>query len=76
MFDQPPTAMRSSTQRDAEANRPTELDAIGGAALRTARRHGLDTPATKRIVNELQARETASTPLQAGNVPADTGKSG
>lgn len=58
MFDRVPAGMKSSMQRDAEAKRPTELDAIGGAVLRAARRHGIDTPVTARLVDELQARET------------------
>jgi len=32
---------------------PIELDAIGGAVLRAARRHGVDTPVTARLVDEL-----------------------
>jgi 2-dehydropantoate 2-reductase len=56
MFDRVPAGMKSSMQRDAEASRPTELDAIGGAVLRAARRHGIDTPVTARLVNELRAR--------------------
>jgi 2-dehydropantoate 2-reductase len=59
MFDQIPAGMKSSMQRDAEANGPTELDAIGGAVLRAAERHGIDTPVTARLVDELQAREPA-----------------
>jgi 2-dehydropantoate 2-reductase len=61
MFDRVPASMKSSMQRDAEANRPTELDAIGGAVLRTARRHGIDTPVTARLVDELRVRETNRT---------------
>jgi 2-dehydropantoate 2-reductase len=49
--------MKSSMQRDAEANRPIELDAIGGAVLRAARRLGLETPVTARLVAELEKRE-------------------
>lgn len=59
MFDRVPASMKSSMQRDAEANRPTEMDAIGGAVLRTARRHGIDAPVTARLVDELQAREAS-----------------
>ena len=51
-----PTGMRSSMQRDAEAGRPTELEAIGGAVLRAAQRHGVDVPVTERIVTELRTR--------------------
>jgi 2-dehydropantoate 2-reductase len=60
MFDRLPAGMKSSMQRDAEAHRPTELDAIGGAVLRAARRHGIDTPVTARLVGDLRARGTAS----------------
>nr|WP_256255523.1 ketopantoate reductase C-terminal domain-containing protein [Streptomyces sp. MUSC 14] len=45
----------SSMQRDAEAGRPLELDAIGGALLRAADRHGVPAPVTSRLVNELRA---------------------
>jgi 2-dehydropantoate 2-reductase len=48
--------MKSSMQRDVEAGRPTELDAIGGAVLRAAARHGVATPATARLVADLRAR--------------------
>jgi 2-dehydropantoate 2-reductase len=51
-----PAQMRSSMQRDAEAGQPTELDAIGGAVLRAAERHGVDVPVTRRLVDDLRAR--------------------
>ncbi|MBL1080958.1 2-dehydropantoate 2-reductase [Streptomyces actinomycinicus] len=50
----PPTA-KSSMQRDAESGRPLELDAIGGALLRAAGRHGVPVPVTARLVEELRA---------------------
>jgi 2-dehydropantoate 2-reductase len=49
--------LRSSMQKDRAAGRPLELDAIGGAVLRAARRHGIDAPATHELV-ELIARNT------------------
>ena len=55
MFDRMPGGMRSTMQRDVAAGRPTELDAIGGAVLRAAARHGMDTPVTARLVAELAA---------------------
>ncbi len=55
MFDRIPPEMKSSMQRDAEARRPIELDAIGGAVLRAARRYGIATPVTARLVDELAA---------------------
>jgi 2-dehydropantoate 2-reductase len=51
-----PAGMTSSMQRDAAAGLPTELDAIGGAVLRAADRHGIDVPVTRRTVEELRAR--------------------
>jgi 2-dehydropantoate 2-reductase len=49
--------LRSSMQKDRAAHRPLELDAIGGAVLRTARRHGLDARITQDLVDRI-ARNT------------------
>ncbi|MFI8216617.1 ketopantoate reductase family protein [Streptomyces sp. NPDC085932] len=49
-----PPAMKSSMQRDAEAGRPLEVDAIGGALLRAAERHGIAAPVTDRVVGDLR----------------------
>jgi 2-dehydropantoate 2-reductase len=48
-----PAPMKSSMLRDAEAGRPLELDAIGGAVLRAGAALGIPTPATARVVAEL-----------------------
>ncbi|WP_030267031.1 ketopantoate reductase family protein [Streptomyces sp. NRRL B-24484] len=56
-FDRSPHGMRSSMQRNAEAGRPLELDAIGGAVLRAAAAHGIGAPATARLVADV-ARST------------------
>ncbi|WP_037669671.1 ketopantoate reductase family protein [Streptomyces griseus] len=53
-YDAFPPGMKSSMQRDAEAGRPLELDAIGGALLRAAERHGIEAPVTARLVRELR----------------------
>ncbi|MGX4689684.1 ketopantoate reductase family protein [Streptomyces sp. JNUCC 63] len=53
MYDAFPAGMRSSMQRDAAAGRPLELDAIGGAVLRAAKRHGIPAPTAARLVSEL-----------------------
>jgi 2-dehydropantoate 2-reductase len=53
-YDAFPPAARSSMQRDAEAGRPLELDAIGGALLRAAGRHGVPVPVARRLVRELR----------------------
>lgn len=52
-FDGAPEAMKSSMQRDAEAGRPLELDAIGGAVLQAGTAHGVETPAMARLVAEV-----------------------
>jgi 2-dehydropantoate 2-reductase len=46
--------LRSSMQKDRAAGLPLELDAIGGAVLRAARRHGLAAPATQKLVAEIE----------------------
>ncbi|GAA3797306.1 ketopantoate reductase family protein [Streptomyces phyllanthi] len=53
-YDAFPPEMRSSMQRDAEAGRPLELDAIGGALLRAAERHGVRVPTAVGLVEELK----------------------
>lgn len=58
-FDGVPASMQSSMQRDAVAGRPTGLDAIGGAVVRRAARHGIPVPVTVRPVEELPARGLA-----------------
>ncbi|SOB78929.1 ketopantoate reductase family protein [Streptomyces sp. 1331.2] len=52
-FDFIPATTKSSMQRDVEAGRPTELDAIGGAVLRAAHAHGVAVPTLTRLVSEL-----------------------
>ncbi|GGW75064.1 2-dehydropantoate 2-reductase [Streptomyces albaduncus] len=52
-YDAFPPGMKSSMQRDAEAGRALELDAIGGALLRAAEHHGVPAPVTARVVREL-----------------------
>ncbi|MEU5592777.1 2-dehydropantoate 2-reductase [Streptomyces sp. NPDC020298] len=54
-YDAFPPEAKSSMQRDAEAGRPLELDAIGGALLRAAGRHGVPVPVTARLVREIRA---------------------
>ncbi|MFF5492644.1 ketopantoate reductase family protein [Streptomyces aquilus] len=54
-YDAFPPRTKSSMQRDAEAGRPLELDAIGGALLRAAERSGVPVPVATRLVTELRA---------------------
>jgi 2-dehydropantoate 2-reductase len=48
-----PDAMTSSLHRDVEAGRLGELDAIGGAVVRAARRHAVPVPVTERVVETI-----------------------
>lgn len=54
-----PAETRTSLQRDLEAGREPELDAIGGAVLRRAREAGLKAPATEALVAMVEARAGA-----------------
>jgi 2-dehydropantoate 2-reductase len=56
LLDAAPPAMESSMQRDQEAGRALELDAIGGTVLRRAARAGVSVPVTERLVEELRGR--------------------
>jgi 2-dehydropantoate 2-reductase len=49
----------SSLARDVDAGRPDELDAIGGAVLRAAARHGVGCPAIEQLVEAVRARYAA-----------------
>jgi 2-dehydropantoate 2-reductase len=46
----------SSMQRDIAAGRPPELDAIPGAVLRAAARHGIECPTIERLVAMIAGR--------------------
>jgi len=48
--------MRSSMQKDVEQGKTPELDAIAGPILRGAARHGIDVPATKKLVAVVEQR--------------------
>jgi 2-dehydropantoate 2-reductase len=54
-----PRDLRSSMQKDREAGKPTEIDAIGGSVLRAAARQGLDVPTTRELVDGIRAGEPA-----------------
>ncbi len=51
-----PANMRSSMQKDVEQHKTPELDAIAGPILRGARRHGIEVPATKKLVSAVELR--------------------
>jgi 2-dehydropantoate 2-reductase len=52
--------MRTSMQKDFDAGRPLELDAIGGAIVRAGRRHGIGTPVTEELIRRVEARRAPS----------------
>ena len=51
-----PGGMRSSMQKDVEQHKTPELDAIAGPILRGALRHGIEVPATKKLVAAVEQR--------------------
>jgi 2-dehydropantoate 2-reductase len=51
-----PANMRSSMQKDVEQHKTPELDAIAGPILRGALRHGIEVPATKKLVAGVEQR--------------------
>jgi 2-dehydropantoate 2-reductase len=51
-----PANMRSSMQKDVEQHKTPELDAIAGPILRGARRHGIEVPATRKLVAGVERR--------------------
>jgi len=51
-----PGNMRSSMQKDVEQNKTPELDAIAGPILRGAQKHGIEVPATKKLVAAVEER--------------------
>jgi len=51
-----PGNMRSSMQKDVERGNAPELDAIAGPILRGAARHGIEVPATKKLVAAVESR--------------------
>jgi len=53
----------SSMQRDLAAGREPELDAIAGAVLRAAARHGLRCPTVERLTIQIAARAGVPAPL-------------
>jgi ketopantoate reductase len=43
-------------QKDVDQHRTPELDAIAGPILRGARRHGIEVPATEKLVAAVEQR--------------------
>ena len=55
IIDGMPPALTSSTARDIAAGRPSELDAITGAAVRAAHRLGIGAPVLEGLLDEAEA---------------------
>jgi len=55
MMKMPPNG-RSSMQKDVDRHNPPELDAIAGPILRGGQKHGIDVPATKKLVALIERR--------------------
>jgi len=51
-----PSGMRSSMQKDVSAGLTPELDAIGGAIIRSAERSRIDVPAIRELVAQIEKR--------------------
>jgi 2-dehydropantoate 2-reductase len=58
MLKMPPN-MRSSMQKDVQAGKPPELDAIAGPILRGARKHGLQTLVTGQLAATVERKAAA-----------------
>jgi 2-dehydropantoate 2-reductase len=56
MIEAMPPDLTTSAARDAQAGRPTELDAITGSVVRAARRLAVDTPALTALNDEARCR--------------------
>jgi len=51
-----PANMRSSMQKDVEQHKTPELEAIAGPILRGADHHGIEVPATRKLVADVEHR--------------------
>jgi 2-dehydropantoate 2-reductase len=54
--------MRTSMQKDLDAGRPLELDAIAGPIVRGGQLHHIATPTTEELVQLVEARQLAKKP--------------
>jgi 2-dehydropantoate 2-reductase len=60
MMGFPGGEIRTSMQKDFDAGRPLELDAIAGPIVRGGRQHGIATPATEELVRLVESRLAAA----------------
>src|SRR5262249_34126686 len=61
-----PAEMRSSMQKDVEAGRAPELDAIAGPIVRGASTHGIAVPDTEALARLVAARAASRRPVARG----------
>jgi 2-dehydropantoate 2-reductase len=59
IYEVPRGELRTSMQKDFDAGRPLELDAIAGPIVRGGQRHGIPTPMTEELVRLVEARLAA-----------------
>jgi 2-dehydropantoate 2-reductase len=59
IYEVPRGELRTSMQKDFDAGRPLELDAIAGPIVRGGQRHGSPTPMTEELVRLVEARLAA-----------------
>jgi 2-dehydropantoate 2-reductase len=64
-FANGPAEMRSSMQKDLEAGRKLELDAIGGPIVRGGKRYGIDVPTTMKLMDAIRAKALSPAAGQA-----------
>ncbi len=62
-LDEAHPELGSSMQRDIAAGREPELDAIAGAVLRAARRHGLECPTIASLSTQIARRAGVAAPV-------------
>jgi 2-dehydropantoate 2-reductase len=58
-FTNGPAGMRSSMQKDLEAGRELELDAIGGPVVRGGKRYGIEVSATTKLMDTIRAKTSS-----------------
>ena len=58
IYENLPSGIRSSMQKDLAAGRPLELDAIGGPIVRGGERYGIDVPTTAALIAVIRAKAT------------------
>ena len=68
-----PANMRSSMQKDVDAGRPPELDAIARPILRSAQARGVAAPATAKLVEEVEQRMHSTSRIPEAREPRDRG---